>query len=217
MFEVSKHSLFRLKITVGRRLCAYPSIHFSLDEDTLKITVGCLTSAYPSVHKKNSQDHGRLPAVHISKHSPFSWCWNSQDHGRLPDKHKHISKHSQQKLRQLHGLPWREADRLGHRGRRHLPRLVDDGIDLELIREPVVASRFSLAHAGAVVTVRNGILQDTVLALHLVTNIAVLLLRVDHDAWRFGPVDDRRELHARSIITSKFSVERAAAVVSDDC
>ena len=42
MFEVCKHSLFRLKITVGRRLCAYPSIHFSLDEDTLKITVGCL-------------------------------------------------------------------------------------------------------------------------------------------------------------------------------
>ena len=52
MFEVhiSKHSLFRLKITVGCRLCAYPSIHFSLDEDTLKITVGCLTSAYPSIH-----------------------------------------------------------------------------------------------------------------------------------------------------------------------
>ena len=112
--HIFKHSLFRLKITVGRRLCAYPSIHvqtlkitvgcrlcaypsihFSLDEDTLKITVGCLTSGYPSIHK-NSQDHGRLPAVHRSKHSPFSWCWNSQDHGRLPDKH--ISKHSQQKL-----------------------------------------------------------------------------------------------------------------------
>ena len=90
------------------------------------------------------------------------------------------------------------------------------GSDLELIREPVVASKFGLAHADAVVTVRNGILQDTVLALHLVTNIAVLLLRVDHDAWHFGPVN-RRELHARSIITSKFSVERAAAVVSDDC
>ena len=39
--HISKHSLFRLKITVGCRLCAYPSIHFSLDEDTLKITVGC--------------------------------------------------------------------------------------------------------------------------------------------------------------------------------
>ena len=43
MFEVhiSKQSLFRLKITVGCRLCTCPSIHPSLDEDTLKITVGC--------------------------------------------------------------------------------------------------------------------------------------------------------------------------------
>ena len=46
MFEVhiSKHSLFRLKITVGCLTSTYPSIHFSLDEDTLKITVGCLVS-----------------------------------------------------------------------------------------------------------------------------------------------------------------------------
>ena len=44
MFEVhiSKHSSFRLKITVGCLTSTYPSIHFSLDEDTLKITVGCL-------------------------------------------------------------------------------------------------------------------------------------------------------------------------------
>ena len=68
--HISKHSLFRLKITVGCLTSTYPSIHvgnslkitvgcltstyssihFSLDEDTLKITVGCLTSAYPSVH-----------------------------------------------------------------------------------------------------------------------------------------------------------------------
>ena len=40
--NISKHSLYRLKITVGCRLCTCPSIHFSLDEDTLKITVGCL-------------------------------------------------------------------------------------------------------------------------------------------------------------------------------
>ena len=93
MFEVhiSKHSLFRLKITVGCLTSTYPSIHFSLDEDTLKIMVGCLTSAYPSVHK-NSQDHGRLPDKCISKHSR----WNSEDHGRLPVEH--ISKQSQQKL-----------------------------------------------------------------------------------------------------------------------
>ena len=48
--------------------CIYPSIHFSLDEDTLEITVGCPLCAYPSI-RKNSEDHGRLPAVHISKHS----------------------------------------------------------------------------------------------------------------------------------------------------
>ena len=48
--QISKHSLFRLKITVGSRLCAYPSNHFSLDEeDTLKITVGCRLCAYPSI------------------------------------------------------------------------------------------------------------------------------------------------------------------------
>ena len=40
--HISKHSLFRLKITVGCRLSKCPSIHFSLDEDTLKITIGCL-------------------------------------------------------------------------------------------------------------------------------------------------------------------------------
>ena len=68
--HIFKHSLFRLKITVGCQTktylsihietpsrsrsvaceSTYPSIHFSLDEDTLKITVGCLTSAYPSIH-----------------------------------------------------------------------------------------------------------------------------------------------------------------------
>ena len=68
--HIFKHSLFRLKITVGCLtstypsihvedtlkitigcpLCTFPSIHFSLDEDTLEITVGCLTSAYPSTH-----------------------------------------------------------------------------------------------------------------------------------------------------------------------
>ena len=50
--HLSKHSLFRLKITVGCRLCAYPSIHLSPDEDTLKFTVGCRLCAYPSVHTK---------------------------------------------------------------------------------------------------------------------------------------------------------------------
>ena len=89
---IFKHSLFRLKITVGCLTSTYPSIHFSLDEDTLKITVGCPLCTFPSIHVetlritvgcplcaypsihllttlKLSQDHGRLPAVHISKHS----------------------------------------------------------------------------------------------------------------------------------------------------
>ena len=64
--HTSQHSLFRLKITVGCRLCAYPSIHVetlsrsrSVDWRAhiraftfffLKITVGCLTSTYPSIH-----------------------------------------------------------------------------------------------------------------------------------------------------------------------
>ena len=34
-------------------MSTYPSIHFSLDADTLKITVGCPTSTYPSVRNKN--------------------------------------------------------------------------------------------------------------------------------------------------------------------
>ena len=44
MFEahIFKHSLFRLKITVGCLWSTNPSIHFSLVEDTLMITVGCL-------------------------------------------------------------------------------------------------------------------------------------------------------------------------------
>ena len=103
------------------------------------------------------------------------------------------------------GWPLREAH-----------RLVDDGIDLELIREPVVGSRPSLAHAGVVVTVRNGILQDTALALHVVTNIAVLLVHTDHDTWHLGPANNRREYSARSIITSKTICAHAAAVVDDE-
>ena len=62
--HIFKHSLFRLKITVGCLTSTYPSIHFSLDEDTLEITVGCL-KCISKRSQKNSQDHGRLPAVHI--------------------------------------------------------------------------------------------------------------------------------------------------------
>ena len=66
--HISKHSLFRLKITVGCRLCAYPSIHVE------------------------TQDHGRL---HDKPHIQ-AFTFSSQDHGRLPDKH--ISKHSHENL-----------------------------------------------------------------------------------------------------------------------
>ena len=47
--RISKHSLFRLKITVGCLTSTYPSIHV----ETLKITVGCLTSIYLSIRNKN--------------------------------------------------------------------------------------------------------------------------------------------------------------------
>ena len=72
--HISKHSLFRLKITVGCLTntypsihvetlkitvgcppCTYPSIHPSPGAGTLKITVGCLTSTYPSIRNKNLQ------------------------------------------------------------------------------------------------------------------------------------------------------------------
>ena len=43
--HISKHSLFRLKITVSCPPCTYPSIHV----ETLKITVGCRLCAYPSI------------------------------------------------------------------------------------------------------------------------------------------------------------------------
>ena len=53
--HTSKLPLFRLKITVGCRLCAYTSIHLSPDEDTLKITVGCPPCTCPSIRNKNLQ------------------------------------------------------------------------------------------------------------------------------------------------------------------
>ena len=34
--------------------CTHPSIHFSLDEDTLEITVGCPLCAYPSIHVEDT-------------------------------------------------------------------------------------------------------------------------------------------------------------------
>ena len=80
----------------------------------------------------------------------------------------------------------------------------------------VVGSRPSLAHAGAVVTVRNGILQDAALTLRLVPDITVLLVHTDHDAWHLGPVDNRRELRARSFVTSKTICAHAAAVIDGE-
>ena len=103
------------------------------------------------------------------------------------------------------GWPLREAH-----------RLVDDGIDLELVGEPraVVVARVR-PHANRD-TVRNGILQDAALALHLVTIIAVLLVHTDHHAWHLGSADNRRELRARSFVTSKTICAHAAAVVDGE-
>ena len=80
--RISKHSLFRLKITVGCRLCAYPSIHlfasrsrsvdrgahiqaftFLLVKGTLKITVGCPPCACPSTRAKTCARVGLLGLV----------------------------------------------------------------------------------------------------------------------------------------------------------
>ena len=51
-----------LKITVGCRLCTYPSILLSPDEDTLKITVGCPSCTYPSIRTKTCR--------HVGLHGP---------------------------------------------------------------------------------------------------------------------------------------------------
>ena len=80
----------------------------------------------------------------------------------------------------------------------------------------VVGSRPSHAHAGAVVTVRNGILLHAALTLRLVPDITVLLVHTDHDAWHLGPADNRREHSARCIITSKTICAHAAAVIDGE-
>ena len=51
--------------------------------------------------------------------------------------------------------------------------------------------------------------------LHLVTIIAVLWVRADHNVWDFGPVDNQREHCMRSIVVSKPSPAHAADTVSD--
>ena len=67
MFEVhiSKHSLFRLKITVGCLTSTYPSIHV---EDTLKITVGCPLCAYPSIHFSLDEDTLEITVLRAHEH-----------------------------------------------------------------------------------------------------------------------------------------------------
>merc|ERR1719374_475337 len=67
-------------------------------------------------------------------------------------------------------------------------------------------------------TVLNGILQrqNAALALSLVTDITVLLVHTDHDAWHLGPADNRREHSARCIVTSETGLTHATAVVDDE-
>ena len=56
--------------------------------------------------------------------------------------------------------------------------------------------------------VLNGILQrqHATHALCLVTDITVLLVHTDHDAWHLGPDDNRKELSARRITPAKPAV-----------
>ena len=110
--HTSKHSpshhVEPLKITVGCRLCAYPSILLSSDEDTLKITVGCLPSTYPSIHLLTTLKLSRSRSiVQISMHSRG----NSQDHGRLPVVH--IFKHLNENLH-TRWTPWSTRETRGH-------------------------------------------------------------------------------------------------------
>ena len=63
--HISKHSLCRLKTTVRCRLCAYPSIHLSLDENTLKFTVCCRLCANPSIHFFVSRSRSLARRAHI--------------------------------------------------------------------------------------------------------------------------------------------------------
>ena len=39
------------------------------------------------------------------------------------------------------------------------------------------------------------------------------LLRVDHDAWHFGPVDDRRELHVPLPLSATTTATSSSAIV----
>ena len=61
-------------------------------------------------------------------------------------------------------------------------------------------------------TVLNGILQrqNATLALRLVTDITILLVHTDNDAWHLGPADNRTEYSARCIVTSETSLASSA-------
>ena len=66
--HICKHSLFRLKITVGWWRCTYPSIHFFVSRS--RSVVDC--AHIQAFTLKLPQDHGRLTGEHISEHSLFS-------------------------------------------------------------------------------------------------------------------------------------------------
>ena len=53
------------------RRCTDPSIHLSLDEDTLNITVGCRLFAYPSIHFFVSRSRSVLVYVYVYV---YVWC-----------------------------------------------------------------------------------------------------------------------------------------------
>ena len=65
--HISKHSLFRLKITVGCLTSRYPSIHPFLLTKTFSSSRSVVDCARVQAFTFSSQDHGRLSAL--------CWCW----------------------------------------------------------------------------------------------------------------------------------------------
>ena len=75
--RISKHSLLRLKITVGCLTSTHPSIHV----ETLKITVGCRLCAYPNIHPSPGTGTLKITVVSLASTNPsirnknLQACW----------------------------------------------------------------------------------------------------------------------------------------------
>ena len=197
---------------------AHPSIHFSLDEDTS--TVGCPLCAYPSIHLslELSQD-GRLPAVHISKHSQQKLahvravgtstravacaCAFTVD----PQPRWFEFTLTFRALRRNH-LVSTLFEANAFTTSPETTKKIFFFVTRESIQENRTHVTIVMCDMFFLARLDNGILQDTALCTSsptLLSFCSVLMPGI------LGLVDDRRELHARSIITSKFSVACTAA------